>query len=552
MLRRCAKISPDRYANVSLMFCININRKVGDDVKTKHRVSLITGMLTLAVLLPVLFSIWFAHHQAEKRFRSELNSYTDRTIRRTGQVEEQAKLALWEINRFQGETCSPAHLQAMRRLTFSFRHVQEVMYMRNRTLLCSSLESRGEQMRWPRPDRINAEGYAVWFTQSNDLNFYHYMVALGIGPHIVVMDPMSFIDVIPFGSWPIEVALIGLNQNRVIASSVRFDESVWQRAQQGKLSRLEYQGNVYLIRRQPESGFALVVWASRLPLEKESRDQMMVWLPLGVAISAFAVVLMLRLLRRIQSPRYRLLDAINASELRVYYQPVVNLSNGRVAGAEALVRWPQPDGSMLTPDIFIPLAEQTGLISRITRQVVQSVFRDLGDYLHVHPDMHISINLAPEDLFSDDLLNLLTPLLARWQVEPQQIALEITERGFADPKVTSPVIERLREAGHKVYIDDFGTGYSSLSYLQDLPVDILKIDKSFVDALEYKQVTPHIIEMAKSLKLEMVAEGVETESQADWLRLHGVQYGQGWLYSKALPPGEYIAWFNQQNVTLLT
>ncbi|WP_024557405.1 EAL domain-containing protein [Franconibacter pulveris 1160] len=521
-------------------------------MKTKHRVSLITGMLTLALLLPVLFSIWFAHHQAEKRFRSELNSYTDRTIRRTGQVEEQAKLALWEINRFQGETCSPAHLQAMRRLTFSFRHVQEVMYMRNRTLLCSSLESRGEQMRWPRPDRINAEGYAVWFTQSNDLNFYHYMVALGIGSHVVVMDPMSFIDVIPFGSWPIEVALIGLNQNRVIASSVRFDESVWQRAQQGKLSRLEYQGNVYLIRRQPESGFALVVWASRLPLEKESRDQMMVWLPLGVAISAFAVVLMLRLLRRIQSPRYRLLDAINASELRVYYQPVVNLSNGRVVGAEALVRWPQPDGSMLTPDIFIPLAEQTGLISRITRQVVQSVFRDLGDYLHVHPDMHISINLALEDLFSDDLLDLLTPLLARWQVEPQQIALEITERGFADPKVTSPVIERLREAGHKVYIDDFGTGYSSLSYLQDLPVDILKIDKSFVDALEYKQVTPHIIEMAKSLRLEMVAEGVETESQADWLRLHGVQYGQGWLYSKALPPGEYIAWFNQQNATLLT
>lgn len=521
-------------------------------MKTKHRVSLITGMLMLAVLLPVLFSIWLAHHQAEKRFLSELNSYADRTIRRTSQVEEQARLALWEINRFQGEMCSPAHLLAMRRLIFSFRHIQEVMYTRNRSLLCSSLERRGEQLIWPRPDRINHEGYAVWFTENNDLNFYHYMVALGIGPHIVVMDPMSFIDVIPFGSWPIEAALIGLNRNRVIASSVRFDERVWQRAQQAKLSSLEYQGNVYLIRRQPDSGFALVVWASRLPLENESRDQMLIWLPLGAVISALAAILMLRLLRRIQSPRYRLLDAINASELRVFYQPIVNLSSGRVVGAEALVRWPQPDGSMLTPDIFIPLAEQTGLISRITHQVVESVFRDLGDYLHVHPDMHISVNLAPEDLTSDDLLSHLTPLLARWQVEPRQIALEITERGFADPKITSPFIEQLREAGHSVYIDDFGTGYSSLSYLQDLPVDILKIDKSFVDALEYKQVTPHIIEMAKSLHLEMVAEGVETASQADWLRLHGVQYGQGWLYSKALPAGEFMHWFNQQNATLLT
>ncbi len=552
MLRRCAKVTPDRYANVSRMFCININRKAGDDVKTRHRVRLITGMLTLAVLLPVLFSIWLAHHQAEKRFLNELNSYTDRTLRRTIQVEEQAKIALWEINRFRGEACGPEHLKTMRRLTFSFRHVQEVMFIRNRTLLCSSLENREEDRLWPRPDRINAEGYAVWFTENNDLNFYHYMVALGIGSHVVVMDPMSFIDVIPFGSWPIDVALIGLNQNRVIASSARFDERVWQRARQSNLSTFEHQGNVYLIRRQPDSGFALVVWASRLPLEKASRDQLLLWLPLGVVISALAVVLTLRLLRRIQSPRYRLLDAINASELRVFYQPIVNLSNGRVVGAEALVRWPQPDGSMLTPDIFIPLAEQTGLITRITRQVVESVFRDLGDYLHVHPDMHISINLAPEDLASDHLLDMLTPLLARWEVEPHQIALEITERSFADPKVTSPVIERLREAGHAVYIDDFGTGYSSLSYLQDLPIDILKIDKSFVDALEYKQVTPHIIEMAKSLKLQMVAEGVETESQADWLRQHGVQFGQGWLYSKALPAGEYIAWFTQQNTTLLT
>ena len=116
-----------------------------------------------------------------------------------------------------------------------------------------------------------------------------------------------------------------------------------------------------------------------------------------------------------------------------------------------------------------------------------------------------------------------------------QIALELTEREFADPKNSAPFIAKYRQAGHSIYIDDFGTGYSSLSYLQDLDVDILKIDKSFVDALEYNNVTPHIIEIAKALKLEMVAEGIETENQETWLRKHGVQYGQGWLYSKALP-----------------
>ncbi len=98
-----------------------------------------------------------------------------------------------------------------------------------------------------------------------------------------------------------------------------------------------------------------------------------------------------------------------------------------------------------------------------------------------------------------------------------------------------PVIAHYRQAGHRISIDDFGTGYSSLSYLQKLDVDTLKIDKSFVDTLEYRPLTPHIIEMAKALNLATVAEGVETESQRDWLRQHGVQYAQGWLYSKALP-----------------
>lgn len=166
----------------------------------------------------------------------------------------------------------------------------------------------------------------------------------------------------------------------------------------------------------------------------------------------------------------------------------------------------------------------------------------MGHWLQRHPDQHISINLAPADLTSGILPPLLSQLLNKWQIHPRQIALELTERGFADPKISAPAIAALRRSGHPVYIDDFGTGYSSLSYLQDLDVDTLKIDKSFVDALEYKNVTPHIIEIAKSLKLAMVAEGVETAGQLAWLHRHGVQYGQGWFYSKALPKTEFILW----------
>jgi sensor c-di-GMP phosphodiesterase-like protein len=236
------------------------------------------------------------------------------------------------------------------------------------------------------------------------------------------------------------------------------------------------------------------------------------------------------------------MDAIKNHEISVVYQPIVHLQSGESVGAEALIRWQQQDGTLLTPDAFIPLAEQTGLVTQLTEQVIEILFHELGDWLHNHPHHHISVNMGVHDIRSLHILEVIRPYLARYRVKPGQIAFEITERGFADPKITAPVIAQYREAGHAIYIDDFGTGYSSLSYLQDLDVDILKIDKSFVDALEYKNVTPHIIEMAKALNILMVAEGIETPGQAAWLRKQGVQYGQGWLFSKALPKDEFIDW----------
>lgn len=157
----------------------------------------------------------------------------------------------------------------------------------------------------------------------------------------------------------------------------------------------------------------------------------------------------------------------------------------------------------------------------------------ISAWLRQRPEVHISINLSVDDLRSPTLPTLLHNQLQHWGIAAEQIILEITERGFVDPETTMPVIAHYRQAGHRISIDDFGTGYSSLSYLQKLDVDTLKIDKSFVDTLEYRPLTPHIIEMAKALNLATVAEGVETESQRDWLRQHGVQYARVALQQSA-------------------
>ncbi|MGL5699773.1 MAG: EAL domain-containing protein, partial [Kluyvera sp.] len=332
------------------------------------------------------------------------------------------------------------------------------------------------------------------------------------------------------------------HNNRVFASSAPFDQHIWQRIRQAQLETLTDKNVVYTVREYPDMQVAIMTWSSTLPLTQRLHQQLWMWVPAGMLLSLLAGFLLFQVLRRLQSPRQRMLDALNNTEITVHYQPIVSLADGKVVGCEALARWKQPDGGYLSPEIFIPLAEQTGLITHLTENVVKAVFRDLGKWLSLHPDQHVSINLSVADFQSVELQTLLHQQLSQWNVQPRQIALELTERGFADPKTTLPAITAYRKAGHAIYIDDFGTGYSSLRYLQDLEADTLKLDKSFVDALEYAQVTPYIIEMAKTLQLNVVAEGIETPCQEAWLREHGVQFGQGWLYSKALPKEAFILW----------
>lgn len=511
-------------------------------MRTRHLVSLVTGILIFSVLVPICLSVWLAHRQAEHEFIDALDSYSSRVLIRTERVVQQAKDALKQLESFEGVPCSPLQMREMRRVAFSARYIQEVMYLDNLKPLCSSLEQASNASSFPPPMRITADGYNAWLTRQNDLGFNRYMAALGHGHYLVMVDPASLVDVIPFGALPVDAALIGIASNSVFASSSTLDPHVRELLENRGVTHLQYKGAMYVTKPVPDLGFTIVAWATLKPLDESWHQQLLFWLPFGILVSLIAALFVLRILRRIQSPRNRLLDAINSREFVVHYQPIIALGSGKLVGAEALTRWPQPDGSHLSPDIFVPLAEQTGLISQLTQLVFEKVFEDMGSWLQQHPGQHISVNLAPADLTSGKLPPLLSRLLNQWRVHPQQIALELTERGFADPKISAPAIAAFRRSGHAIYIDDFGTGYSSLSYLQDLDVDTLKIDKSFVDALEYKNVTPHIIEMAKSLDLAMVAEGIETQGQLTWLRSHGVQYGQGWYYSKALPKLEFILW----------
>ncbi len=191
---------------------------------------------------------------------------------------------------------------------------------------------------------------------------------------------------------------------------------------------------------------------------------------------------------------------------------------------------------MIGPASFIPLAVESGVITQITRVVMDIVARDLPRLLENDPDFRVAINLSATDLRSMNTLQLLKDLLRKSGASPRHIVIEATEHSFLQGEEAREVIKGIRNLGFHVAIDDFGIGYSSLSCVQNLDLDILKIDKAFVDTIgtdgATSQVVSHIIDMAHSLRMRMVAEGVETELQAEFLHDRGVDFAQGWLFGK--------------------
>lgn len=237
--------------------------------------------------------------------------------------------------------------------------------------------------------------------------------------------------------------------------------------------------------------------------------------------------------------------AVAREELQVVYQPVVNLETRQIVGAEALARWTDEEGNEVKPDQFVKIAEERGFVGGITKTVLRRILCDFSMTLHSRPDFRISMNVAAADLSDPKFLPLLEESLAQAKVSPTSLIIEITERSAADSDEAMETIRNLRRMGHSIHIDDFGTGYSNLDKLLYLFADTIKIDKAFTGVIGTESVgaaiLPQILKMAKSLNLEVVVEGVETVSQADYFAV-GEQkiYAQGWLYGRAMTAEQFV------------
>ncbi|WP_223544886.1 EAL domain-containing protein [Pseudomonas sp. A-B-19] len=500
----------------------------------------------LSATLLMAGSLFVAIHQIEQNESEEMNAQGERFLARLEQLFGQLRESLDDLEAQPLRGCDAEMIATLQQVTFNYRFVYEAAYM-DSSRICSN-RPRQEGLSLSRSPDIKGPTYSYWLNTTTEPDENRAALMLGRGNFRVATSRGHLTDMVDLspGSSLLVVLDHGARAIPVLGASQAWPPTeAWPPRNRDALQITQTR----LIYRMPTDNpeYQLVLISPRNGVHIPT-----VWwwlLPASLALGICVGFLVFLLVRQRQSLDAELTGAIRRGELQVLYQPIFDLDSRNCVGAEALLRWRRPDGTLTSPDLFIPMAENTGQIRQMTDFVLQRLLEQLGQLLRANPQLYISVNLAACDVMVPRIGQVMARLLTLHRVAAQQIAFEVTERGLVDVVVARENLQSLRDVGHQVLIDDFGTGYCSLAYLQTLPVDCLKIDKAFIDALGHDAassgVAPHIIHMAQSLHLKVIAEGIEHEAQAEFLSSEGVKFGQGWLFARALSAVQFIELITQ-------
>ncbi|MCI1003480.1 EAL domain-containing protein [Herbaspirillum sp. C7C8] len=514
-------------------------------MSNKNKVVLLTIIATVvAATVPVIGMLWLSRQAVIQSEHERLTRYAETVVERAEATFQNAQRSLKSLSPLLLFPCSDEHIAQMRLIAVHSGTIEEMGYYEYGQLKCTSWDRRGQALRraQPEPQFTTRDGIGVALEQPSFVTDGPSMMAIQYGAHVALVQRERFVDVVLEDGVHVVLARNGFGL--VAQYGVPLSAGMAGRAL-GGLGTQDFDG--FFVSTVSRDGWtAAAIIDGQQVLEAMTGEQQW-FLPAGVLLGLVLVLLVLRVSQARLSPLAELQLAVRKREFIVFYQPIIELATGRCVGAEALIRWRRPDGSIVRPDLFVPLAEESGLILPMTDQVIAAVLAELGDTLRADRALHVAVNVAAQDIKTGRIIDVVSQMLAGTDIRTEQLWMEATERGCMDIASARVTLARARELGHSMALDDFGTGYSNLQYLQGLPMDALKIDKSFVSTIgtgaATSAVIDHIIAMAKSLHLYIVAEGVETLEQAAYLSEHGVDFAQGWLFAQPLPAADFIDFY---------
>lgn len=515
---------------------------------------ILTGISILLIIITAFVSIFLslmiAQNQAISKETKRLKEITDGVLIRMSTTREQfANVVSYFAHVSEKDACSPQHIQKMQEFNISGFFLQAVAHVKDDRIICSSISEIFDGISLGKPFRTDPDGTRLWANMKVADWQNHHLIVMEKSGWAVVFVPSHAIEAL--GNSEVSVGIFGIQSKKLYTSRGEIYNE-WMKGFKGKqaLTFIDKERHMLVYITPNQLNVTAVIAA--MPLKDINDDlisfiQILIPLAMVVGISLSGVYVYMQRTR--YSSKSAILRALAKNEFYLEYQPIMDLQTNQCVGAEALIRWSTPDNNFISPDIFIPAAEASGVICQITQRVFELVAKDMHTALKMHPNFHVGINISSHDIRSGDLLPMIEQFKKSTGAKGKQILIEVTERGFLDDDEALSTIKNLRTCGVMVAIDDFGTGYSSLSYLTKFELDYLKIDKTFVDSVGTDAVTSHvafhIIEMAKTLQLDMVAEGIETEQQAKILRDRGVKFVQGWLFSKSLKRKDFYSYLEK-------
>jgi sensor c-di-GMP phosphodiesterase-like protein len=492
--------------------------------------------------LPILVVERLTNTYVERNATSHLDSFAHGVLGNTEARLERASNLLVDLAKADISDCSVGSVDIMRRALYGAAPVREVVVLEDgNRVLCSSSGTIADQRVVLRETNMPGRQFALAIVSFRDQDERAMRLRLDLP------GARSIAAITPVGALLNEAT----PANRRSSYRVRLllDGGQLSAQQQIEAQERSFDGGQSIAVSVRSTRFPVVLIAeySRAAMAADYDNVLLVTRLFPTVISFFLILFAwLAVRRRRTDPTSAFATALESGEIVPFFQPIVDIKTGRLRAAEVLARWRRPDGTMVMPLSFIPHAEQSGQIFEMTRMLMRRARDEVGAAYAVRPNLRLGFNLCAGHFADSTIVGDVRQIFTGSQISYKQLLFEVTERDpLPDLDEARRVISSLQGLGCKVAIDDYGTGHGGMSYLLKLGVDCIKIDKMFVDAISterYSQtIIETLIELAKSMRMEVIAEGVETFEQVEFLRAKGITVAQGFLFAPPLPASSFLA-----------